>query len=174
MNTSATFSPASHDDGFVLVSIPQTIYPQIIKAINDALPSQEASVTPAFIPPSAVDSGPFEDGEVADVRGWTRQAVAALKRDTTIESVIALFELAGQKHDSQPVSNIEVSIVDIENATGKSMEQVRGDVRRISTYAKKALAENVWGSWPFWTDTGSDRRAIYRVPAVVLQWWREA
>ncbi len=162
MNGTVT-TTSLHDDEFVLVSIPRQAYPLVIQTLNNVLATELNSARPSE---GALSHSP--NAETSDFRGWTRAAVEGLKRDTNIASLIALFDLAAQKQDGDPVS-----ITDIERATGKTWQQIRGDLQRIGSYARKALDENTWQTWPFWTDTGSDRRAIYRVPAVVQQWWRE-
>lgn len=146
------------DDGddLVNVAVPRRFYPLVSQYIGKLWSAEGGAEAVPRLERSPEDN----------YRGWTRDDVRRLKQETDNATVLALFELASE-NDGAPVG-----IGALERATKKTNGQVRGDLIRLSSFAKKALG--LMDSWPFSPENGADGRAQYRVPKNVRRWWNEA
>lgn len=142
-------------DDLVNVAVPRRFYPLVSQYLGNLWSAEGGAVAVPV----------FERPPEENYRGWKRDDVRRLKQETDIPTILALFELAAES-GGEPVG-----IGTLERATGKTNGQVRGDLIRLSSFAKKAL--DLMDSWPFWADLGADGRAQYRVPENVRRWWNE-
>jgi hypothetical protein len=150
-------------DDMILLTVPRRYYDLVIQTIAKAV------VVEGRQPISGADQSlavPAQPEDEENYRKWKRDDVRRLKRETDNATLKALFERA-ENTDGQPVGMVE-----LEQATGKTLGQVRGDLIRLSTFAKKELG--LGDTWPFRAETGPDNRAQYRVPENVRSWWKEA
>ncbi len=146
------------DGDMVLLPVPRRFYPLMVHTLGNAFAAEGGGQVP---PVPVGPEGPSEE----NYRGWTRDRVRRLKEETHIPSLLALFDLT-EKKDGEPVG-----IAEIEQATGKTVGPIRGDLIKVTKFANNELGLN---TWPFWTETGPDGRAQYRVPQNVRRWWAEA
>ncbi len=146
------------DEDMVLLPVPRRFYPLIVHTLGNAFAAEGGGQVPP------VPAGPERSSE-ENYRGWTRDRLRRLKHETHIPTLLALFDLA-EKKDGEPVG-----IAELEQATGKTVGQIRGDLIKVTKFANNLLGLN---TWPFGPEYGTDGRAQYRVPQNVRQWWAEA
>lgn len=157
MGTETTLSIPVADDDFVYVCVPRRLYDLVIQTINHNAPGSAQTGQVLAVSDLAREEA---------YRGWKRGDVTRLKRETEFAAINALFEFADKLGDAP------VAIAELERATGKTQGEVRGDLIRLTTFARNELG--LADTWPFRAETGPDGRATYRVPEVVRNWWREA
>lgn len=155
-------SPIVGGDGMVYVPVPTRLYPGVINFLDVALRAEGNSPgVPAQEAAQAGVSG------FPQVREWTRDDVRALNQWVRNPTTRAIFDLAKDKGGKS------VHIRELEKFTGRTYEQVRGDLAGFSRSfrSKNWLDQN---PWPYLYETASDGAASYRVRDDVLHWWREA
>ncbi len=146
-----------HDgDDLVNVPVPRRLYSDVIRFVADKLEAGSEAL------PASVPEQPQEE----NFRGWTRDHIRRLKQETHIPSVVAVFDHATN------TGGESVGMKVLEQATGKTFGQVRGDLLRLSTFRKKlGIVDDMW---PFLAEEGADGKVQYRVPKNVRRWWAEA
>lgn len=142
-------------DDLVNVAVPRRLYLEVIQFLANAMETGNGRVI------SPRQEQPLEE----NCRGWRRADVKRMKQETQLPAIVALFDLAEQNGDEP------VGIAELEQSTGKTLGQVRGDLIKLTKFAEKELGLK---TWPFWPEVGSTGRARYRVQANVRSWWREA
>jgi len=155
MMDGASESILGDGDDLVNVAVPRRFYPLVIQTLGNAMSAEGGGQAPP-VP---------ERSQEENYRGWKRDDVRRLKQETHIPTLLALFDLSDER-GGEPVG-----MRDLEQSTGKTLGQVRGDLNAVTKFAKNELGLN---TWPFWTDRGADGRAQYRVPENVRRWWKEA
>ncbi len=143
-------------DDLVNVPVPRRLYSDVIRFVADKLEAGSEAL------PVSVPEQPQEE----NFRGWTRDHIRRLKQETHLPAVVALLDHA-IKADGE-----SVGMKVLEQATGKTFGQVRGDLLRLGTFRKKLGI--VVNTWPFLTEAGADGKLQYRVPENVRRWWEEA
>jgi hypothetical protein len=142
----------------VHVPVPKRFYPGVIRFLADAMRS-EGSSQDTHVPD--VSERTVEE----NYRGWTRNDVKLLKQKTHNPTVLAIFDLAAET-GGEPVS-----IRELEQFTGRTFGQVRGDLAGLGRLTRKEFGVE---TWPFSPRAAADGAAEYWVPGDVLRWWQEA
>jgi hypothetical protein len=153
-------SPSGTEDDMISLAVPRRHYGTLVRALADAMSAEERSITVPATEETQEVSNEFPQRE------WSREDVQVLKRDARNPTIRAIFDMSVDRRGKP------VSIREVERYTGRTYEQVRGDLAGLTQTCKRKFGRS---NWPFNAEWAADgkQQFSYRVPTDVVQWWRE-